>query len=214
MRSLRSYSNRCAAARTGPPATSMDRVAPARDRPFVSVAGFPACDQVATHQVAGGEVKLAKLLVIHFVRRRPGIEPEGPERFTLIDVADPGTDALLQQQLSKRGCLGSAGSDDDRIQVEGIDQDIRPKVSDRCACVADQLHHRRGEADRDDIIESEDGRGAPLRLAPALTRLVEVPCAGHPHMGMKGDPTLELHHEMFAVRLDGLDPATLEARNG
>ena len=103
--SLRSYSNWRSAAWTGPSATTMDGVALADDRRYVRVAGFPACDQVATHQVAGDQVKLAKPLVIQLDRRHPGIQPERPERFTLIDVADPGANPLLQQQLSESGRL-------------------------------------------------------------------------------------------------------------
>jgi hypothetical protein len=75
-------------------------------------------------------------------------------------------------------------------------------VRHRLSGIADQLHDRRGKADRDDIIETQNRGGAPLRLTPALANPVEVPGTGHPHVGMKGEPALELHHEMFAVRLD------------
>jgi hypothetical protein len=30
---------------------------------------------------------------------------------------------------------------------------------------------------------------------------------------VQGDSALELHHEMFAVRLNGLDPAAFQSRN-
>ncbi len=133
------------------------------------------CDQVAAHQVARCQVKLAKSLVLQLGRRHPGVEPECPERFTLIDVADARAYPLFQQQLSEGGRLGAAGAQEDLIQIEWIDQDIRSKVSDRRLGVANQLHDWRGEADRDDIVETQHRGGAPLGLAPALTRAIQVP---------------------------------------
>ena len=186
---------------------------PADDRRLARVAGFPACHKVAAHQVTRGQVELAKPPVIQLGRGHPGIQAERPERFTLIDVADPSAHALLQQQLAKGGRLRLAGAADDPIKVEWIDQDIRPQVGDRCPGIANQLHHWRGEAHRHDVIETEHRGGAPFRLAPALTRAIEMPRAGHPHVRMEGDPSLELHHEMFTVGLDGLDPATLQSRD-
>src|ERR1700674_1784734 len=97
--SLGSDSNRRPAAGTWAPATAVDRVALARNRR----------DEVGAHQAAGGQVKLAKPRVIELGGRHPGVQPERPERLTLIDVADAGADALLEQQLAERGCLRPAG---------------------------------------------------------------------------------------------------------
>jgi hypothetical protein len=52
--------------------------------------------EVAAHQVAGCGVKPAKALVIQLRRAHPRIQAMPPERFALIDVADAGTDPLLQ----------------------------------------------------------------------------------------------------------------------
>jgi len=131
--------------------------------------------KVATHHVTRGQVKPAEPLVIQPGRRHPGIEPERPERFTLIDVADAGAHALLQEQLSKGGRVGPAGTPDDLIQMKGIDQDIRPEVGHRRLGIANQLHDGRGEAHRHDIRERQHRGGAPRRLAPALARVIEMP---------------------------------------
>jgi len=158
--------------------------------------------EVGTHQIASGQVKAAKPLVIELGRRHPGVQFERPERFTLIDVADAGAHPLLEEQLSKGGCVRPASTADDLIEVERIDQDIGSQVRHRLSGIANQLHDGRSEADRHDVIEAQHGGGAPLRLAPALTDPVEVPRARHPHVRMQGDPPFELHQEVFAVGLD------------
>ena len=82
---------------------------------------------------------------------------------------------------------------DDGVEVEWIDQDIRAEVGDGCLGIANQLHDGRGEADHNDIIEAQDGGGAPFRLAPALTRPIHMPRAGHPHVRVQRDSALEPH---------------------
>src|ERR1700674_649614 len=199
--SLGSDSNRRPAAGTWAPATAVDRVALARNRR----------DEGGAHQAAGGQVKLAKPRVIELGGRHPGVQPERPERLTLIDVADTGADPLLEQQLSEGGRLRPARALDDGIQIEGIDQDIRPEVGYGCLGIANQLHDWRGEADRNHVIEAEHRGGPPFRLAPALARPIHMPRPGHPHVRVERDPALEPHEEMLAVRLDGFHPSTLES---
>src|SRR3989442_3404129 len=109
--------DRRSAAWTRPSSTAVDRMAGAGDRR----------KDAATHQVARGHVERAKPLVIQRSRRHPGIQPKRPERLALIDVADAGADTLLQQQLTKRGCLRAASAADDAIQIKRVDQDVRPK---------------------------------------------------------------------------------------
>src|SRR6202165_1733806 len=127
---LGSDSNRRPAAGTWAPATAVDPLAVARDRRH----------EVGSHHVAGGQVQLAKPGVLELRGRHPGVQPECPERLTLIDIADAGADALLEQQLAERGCLRPAGALDDGIEVEWNDQDIRPEVGDGCVRIANQLH--------------------------------------------------------------------------
>ena len=170
--SLGSDSNRRSAAGTGPPAPSVNGVTLTGNRRH----------EVAPHQVAGSQVEAAEPLVIKLVGWRPGIEPQPPERLALIDVADAGADALLQQQLSQRRRFRTPGAADHLIEVEGIDQDIGAEVGDRSSGIDHQLHDRRREADRHHLIEGEHGGGASLGLAPALARPVEMPRSGHPHM--------------------------------
>ena len=134
-----------------------------------------------------------------------------PERFALINVADARADLLLQQQLSKGGCLRPSSAADDLLEVERIDQDIRSQVRHRLSGIAHQLHDGRGKADGHDVIETQHRRGAPFRLAPAFACPVQVPGAGHPHVRMKREPSLELHHEVFPVRLDRLDPPAFQS---
>ena len=134
-----------------------------------------------------------------------------PERFALIDVADARADPLFQQQLSKGGCLGPAGAADDLLELERIDQDVRSQVRHGLPGVANQLHDGRGKADGHDVIETQHRRRAPLRLAPAFAYSVQVPGAGHSHVRMKREPSLELHHEVFAVRFDRLDPPAFQS---
>jgi len=201
---LRSYSNRGSAAWTGPAATPMNRMALPGDRRH----------EVGTHQIASGQVKAAKPLVIEFRKRHPGAQFERPERFTLIDVADAGADSLFEQQLSKGGCVRPAGALDHGIQIEWIDQDIRAKMGDGCPGITNQFHHWRSEANRHDIIETEQGGGSPFRQAPALTWPIEVPRAGHPHVRVQRDPALEPHQQMLAVWLDSFHASTLESCDG
>jgi len=167
--------------------------------------------QVAPHQVPRRRVKLAKPLIIQRGRLHPWIQAKRPERFALIDVADAGADPLLEEQLPQRGCTRVAGTAHDLIEVEGIDQDVRSQVCHWLSGVANQLHDGRGEADRHDIVETQNGGGTPLRLAPALAQPVEVPGAGHPHVRMQREPSLELHDQMFPVRFDRLDPPAFQS---
>jgi hypothetical protein len=111
-------------------------------------------DEVASHQVAGRQVKLPEPLVIQLGRTHPWIQAKGPERLALIDVANTSADALLQQQLPKGGCVRAAGTTDDLLDVEWIDQDIRSQVRHRLAGIANQLHKGRGEADCHQVIET------------------------------------------------------------
>jgi hypothetical protein len=42
-------------------------------------------------------IELSDLIVGQLARRRPGVQPEIPERFALVDVADAGADSLVEQ---------------------------------------------------------------------------------------------------------------------
>src|SRR2546423_12825283 len=93
--SLGTDSNRGAAAGTRPSAPSVDGVTLAGDRHH----------EVSPHQIAGGQVEVAEPLIIKLGGWHPGVEPQRPERLTLIDVADAGANALLQQKLPQGGRL-------------------------------------------------------------------------------------------------------------
>ncbi len=198
---LGSDSNRSAAARTRPSTAPVD--------------GMPLPGdwrhQVAPHQVARRYVKLAKPLVIQLDRALPRIQAKRPERLALIDVADPGADALLQEQLTQRGSFGLAGAADHLVNVKRIDQDVGSQVRHWLSGVPNQLHDRRGEADRHDIIETQHSGDASLRLAPVLAHPVEVPGTGHPHVRVKRKSSFELHHQVFAVRFDRLDTPAFQS---
>ncbi len=169
--------------------------------------------EVAAHQVAGGGVKLAKALVIQLGGAHPRIQAKRPQRLALIDVADARADLLLQQQLSERGGVRPARAADDLLEIEWVNQDIRPEVRHRFSGIANQFHDGRGKADRNDVIETQDCGGAPLGQAPALADPIEMPCAGHTHVRMEREPPLELHHEMFAAGLDRLQAPSLQSRD-
>ncbi len=198
---LGSDSNRRPAAWTGSPAPAVDRMALVGDW----------CHQVAAHQVTDRRVKPAKALVVQIGRAHPWIQAVVPERLALIDVADAGTDTLLEEQFPEGGRLRAARAADHLINVERIDQDIGSQVGDRVSGIAHQLHNGRGEANRDDVVEAEHRGGAPLGLAPALPNSVEVPGTGHPHVRMKRQPSFELHDEVFAVGFDRLDPSAFQS---
>src|SRR5207245_5184786 len=132
---VRADPDRRSAAWTGSSATAMDRVALAGDRRH----------EVATHQLARRQVELAKPGIIHVCAWHPGIQPERPERLALIDVADAGTDPLLEQQLPEGGRIRAAGAADNRVQIESVDQDVGYQLGDRCLRVAKNLHHGRRE---------------------------------------------------------------------
>ena len=90
LRPLGLDANRRATPGARPAASRMNRVPLAVDRR----------DQVASHQVARGAVEVTQRLVVEIRRGAPGVEAQLPERLALIDVADPGADALLEQQFA------------------------------------------------------------------------------------------------------------------
>ena len=61
----------------------------------------------------------------------------------------------------------------------------------------------------------DDGPGQVGGLPPPLARPVEVPAAGHAHVGLEGPAVVEVHEQVLAPRLDtGDDGARLRPRAG
>jgi len=167
--------------------------------------------EISSHELPGRRIDAAQRRLIEFCGRRPGIEPQRPQGLALIDVAYAGADALLKEQFGNAGGLRSAGAPDHFIQVERIDEDVGPQVAHRQPLVDDQLHEGSGKAHGNGFREGQHGSGAPLRLAPALARPVDMPGAGHPHVRMQRDPALEPHQQVFAVCVDRLEPPPLQS---
>src|SRR5436190_17008189 len=129
LRALGLNSNRHFAPGTRPAAASVDRRTLLGDRR----------EQVPSHELPGRSVDPSQPRLIELCRRRPGVEPQCPERLALIDVAHAGADALVEEQFSNGGSVRPAGASDHFIQIERIDQDIGPEVSDWEALVDHQL---------------------------------------------------------------------------
>src|SRR5438067_10951141 len=58
------------------------------------------CKEIPSHELPGRRVDPAQRRLIEFCRRRPGIEPQRPQRPALIDVAYAGADPLREEQVA------------------------------------------------------------------------------------------------------------------
>jgi hypothetical protein len=134
-----------------------------------------------------------------------------PERLALIDVADAGADALIEQQFAKSRAIRVTRSLHHTLELERLGEDIRSQVGDSLMGVNGQLHDGRIEADRDHVVERQDGRRTAFRLTPSLPWAIDVPRPGHPHVGMQGDATVELHDQVLAIRLDAFNAPACES---
>ncbi len=164
--------------------------------------GKSLAGQRPAHQVPGSQVQLPELVVTERRRRHPRVDAVHPERLALVDVADARADPLVEQQLTERRRLRQPSSPHDFFRVEPLRQDVWAQVFNGPAAVAHHLYDRRREEDGDRIIETEHRPRAALRLPPTLTGSVEMPGAGHPHVGVQGDLAVEPHDEVLSDRLD------------
>ena len=105
-----------------------------------------------------------------------------PECLALVDVADAGADALLEQQLADRPRLRKTGAPDHLVEVERLGENVRTQVLHRLAVVAHHLDDRSREQNRHRTIEVEHGPRPALGLPPALPGPVKMPGTGHPHV--------------------------------
>jgi hypothetical protein len=127
------------------------------------------------HQLAGGRVDPAQRPVVERGGPGPGVEPQPPQAVALVDVADSGTNALVEEELAEGPVTAGAGARHHPVEVEALGEDVGPEVAGRRAVVGAQLDHRGVEADRDRVVDLEDGARAVRGLAPALGWRVQVP---------------------------------------
>ncbi len=130
-----------------------------------------------------------------------------PQRLALVDVADAGADALIKQQLAKGWPIRLPSSLDHGVELERLTENVRTKMSDRLPRVGGQLHDRGGKTDGDGVLEVQHGGRPPFGLPPSLARPVQVPGAGHAHVRVQDETTIELHQQMLALWVDPLEPA-------
>lgn len=111
--------NRCAAAVTGASGAFVDPQAPGaicrragRTRPAAEVGRQPA---------SGVGVERPQSVVVHLAQRRDGRQSREEQQLALVDVADAGGDALVEQhvdqQRRRRQQFASAGDDAGEVRV-------------------------------------------------------------------------------------------------
>ena len=159
---------------------------------------------------AAGERRAGRLVEVgpeeragRLPQRPPGVDVErgdrgqrvhaaGPQHLALVDVAHARGDALVQQQLGRRGrlvaelgdALHALGHVDVRVAQ------VRPERGPPAGVVGEVLgleglDHGGVEAHGLEALDLDDRPHAAGALAPPLARPVQVPRAGHPHVGVE-----------------------------
>ena len=142
---------------------------------------------------------------------RQRVHAAGPEHLALVDVADTGRDALIEEHLGRGGglvaelrdALHRAGDVDGGVAEIGPEQattGMRRQVTG-----AERLHHGGVEADGLEALHLDGGAHVAGALAPALPRPVQVPRPGHPHVGVQDDPVVPADLDVLAPAVHPLD---------
>src|SRR5579872_5573749 len=98
-----------------------------------------AARNVRAHRLAGGIEDEAQALVVEDRHQRPGIDAASPQRLAAVDIADAGGDALIEQHLADGPGPERPRARDRFGDGPSLGKDVRSKVTDSCADVADEL---------------------------------------------------------------------------
>jgi hypothetical protein len=146
------------------------------------------------------------------------------EEFALVDVADAGKCALVQQRLAE--AKGAAGSEAAKRLggVESGSEEVGAEGVDFCVVIAgDQSHNRRIKTDGHHgatvaLFYAEDHDGTRLAAPPPLAGPVKMPESVHTEVrdkGMSGAITrFQADLQEFSSRFDGSHAPAKEGLKG
>ena len=142
-----------------------------------------------------------------------------PEHLAAVDVADTAHDPLIEQHLGDAGGRFRVGQQqvDDLAEVGvGLAQVGPQPAHARMAApigLAIGLDGRGVEAHGDPVVDLDRRPHLRIGTTPVVAAPVQVPRAGHAHVGVEDEPVVPFDLEMLAVALDRLDdPAGLRNR--
>jgi hypothetical protein len=135
-----------------------------------------------------------------------------------IHVANPGDDALIEQQLRNGACRTGADPTTDAIERERRVEDVGAKRVQGGGGLDRGNGVEPGDGDveahRKAIATLDDKASTVRRSMPSRTTLVDVPRTGHPHVGLKHQHgpgrvcrIRKRNQQMFAACLNVVDGA-------
>ena len=149
-----------------------------------------------------------------------GLDPLQEERLGLVDVAHPGGDALVEQEVHDGvfRIQQAAGAQRELLPRLGrIPDEVVPEPAALAGpqpAGVSQLDLHGVEAGVDVRAGGEPHRGVVTRLLPALPHRVAMPCPPHAQVGAQAVAVLEGDEEVLAMGLHGKDATPLEAHVG
>ncbi len=167
-----------------------------------------AAAQVGPQLVVGGLDQTAPNVNVDLAHRGERAEATGEQHLALEHVPDPAGDALIEQGHGDG--LARLG---DREPVHGGrevgvgETQVGPEMPGGVVdgAINERADVGRGEAHRLPTLDPDDHAGEVGGLAPPLSRLVQVPRAGHLHVGLQDEPSLKVNEQMLSPRLDRSD---------
>ena len=141
---------------------------------------------------------------------RERIDPDGPQCFALVDVADARGNRLIEQGHADRRCgVESFQAPRDHIVVGARQAQVGTEGSEpRVPCEPiriEQLHHRRVEADGVRVRGRDRHHHPPAGTTPPLSRSIGVPGARHLQVRVQGRTARESDQQVLAASLDRSD---------
>ena len=141
-----------------------------------------------------------------------GRDGECVQHLALVDVADPATDALVEQCHGGRGVAASELGESSGRGVEvGLGRREvgaemrRPGPAARRS--PHEAHPGCREADGDPVVVGlDDDSGRRSRALPSFATAIQVPAPRHHHVGLEHLTVVEPDEQVLALRLDRLDP--------
>ncbi len=175
-----------------------------------------AAGAVRLQQLARQREHLLQLLVVDGAGHPGRVDAAEEQHLRSEHVAGAGGDALIQQHLAHRLIATGAQPGHRLGGIERRAQQIGPQTQQRRRSrqrpVIQELRHRDGEADGDEIRRLDQHAQVAARPLPALARPVDVPAAVHAHVGPQGEAAGEPHQQVLALGLDRLDRAAGDGR--
>ncbi len=172
--------------------------------------------EIGEHQVSGSDERIAK-----DGRRKLGCGKERVDTLDeqglgFVDVADPASDVLGEQKLPDRPMALVGCTSGDLVEVGGGSQQVGPQALQ--LAMGSELERRQQLDHR--CVEASDGVPGSLESdpqlsgwpTPTLPTPIDVPGAGHAHVGMEVAPVIETDQQMLSAGLDALHRASFDQR--